>query len=37
MERLDMRFVKIIHAAGLVEGTSEVQDDAPFALYQISR
>jgi hypothetical protein len=30
--RLDMRFVKIIHAPGLVEGSSEVQDDAPFAL-----
>ena len=37
MERLDMRFVKIIHAPGLVEGSSEVQDDAPVALYQISR
>ena len=37
MERLDMRFVKIIHAPGLVEGSSEVQDDAPFALYQIGR
>ena len=36
MERLDMRFVKIIHAPGLVEGSSEVQDDAPFALYQIA-
>jgi hypothetical protein len=37
MERLDMRFVKIIHGSGLVEGSSEVQDDAPFALYQIGR
>jgi len=37
MERLDMTFVKIIQAPGLVEGTNEVRDDAPFALYRISR
>ena len=37
MERLDMKFVKIIHAPGLVEGFDDVRDDAPFALYQINR
>jgi RimJ/RimL family protein N-acetyltransferase len=37
MERLGMHFVKIIHAPGLVEGTDEVRDDAPFVLYEISR
>jgi len=37
MEGLDMRFVEIIRAPGLVEGSSQVQDDALFALDQISR
>jgi RimJ/RimL family protein N-acetyltransferase len=37
MERLDMRFVKVIQAPGLVEGSDEVRDDAPFALYRITR
>jgi RimJ/RimL family protein N-acetyltransferase len=37
MERLGMTFVKIIQAPGLVEGTYEVRDDAPFALYEIHR
>lgn len=37
MERLGMRFVKIIHAPGLVEGSDEVRDDAPFALYASNR
>ena len=37
MDRLDMRFVKIIYAPGLVEGSSDMQDTAPFALYQIDR
>jgi RimJ/RimL family protein N-acetyltransferase len=32
MERLHMQFVKIIHAPGLVEGSDDVRDDAPFAL-----
>jgi len=34
MERLDMGFVKIIYASGLVEGLDVVRDDAPFALYR---
>jgi RimJ/RimL family protein N-acetyltransferase len=37
MDRLGMRFVKIIRAPGLVEGTDDVRDDALFALYQIDR
>jgi RimJ/RimL family protein N-acetyltransferase len=37
MERLDMQFVKIIYAFGLVDGLDVVRDDAPFALYQIDR
>ncbi len=37
MERLDMTFLKIIHAPGLVEGCIGVRDDAPFALYRIAR
>ena len=37
MERLDMEFVKIILAPGLVEGSDDVHDDAPFALYRIDR
>lgn len=36
MERLAMTFVKIIQAPGLIEGSSEVRDDAPFALYRIT-
>ena len=31
-----MTFVKIIQAPGLIEGSSEVRDDAPFALYRIT-
>ena len=37
MERLDMCFVKIIHAYGRIEGSTEIRDDAPFAFYQIDR
>jgi RimJ/RimL family protein N-acetyltransferase len=37
MERLDMSFVRIIRAPGLVEGSDDVRDDAPFALYRITR
>lgn len=37
MERLDMSFVKVIRAPGLVEGSNEVRDDAPFALYRTLR
>ncbi len=37
MERLDMEFVKIILAPGLVEGSDDIHDDAPFALYRIDR
>jgi RimJ/RimL family protein N-acetyltransferase len=37
MERLDMQFVKIIYAYGLVDGSDVVRDDAPFALYRIDR
>lgn len=37
MERLHMQFVKIISAPGLVKGSTDVRDDAPFALYQINR
>lgn len=37
MERLGMTFVKIIHAPGLVEGSGDVHDDAPFALYRTDR
>lgn len=37
MERLDMQFVKITHAPGLVEGLDGVHNDAPFALYRIGR
>jgi len=34
MERLDMELVKIIRAPGLVEGSADVHEDAPFALYR---
>lgn len=37
MERLDMAIVKIVFAPGLVEGSSEMHDRAPFALYRIER
>jgi len=37
MERLEMSFVKIIRAPGLVEGSDDVRIDAPFALYRITR
>ncbi len=37
MERLGMNFVKIIRAPGLVEGSDTAHDDAPFALYRITR
>ena len=37
MERLDMALVKIIRAPGLVEGSADVHDDAPFALYRTTR
>lgn len=37
MERLGMKFVKKIHASGLVAGSDDVRADAPFALYQIDR
>lgn len=37
MERLAMAFVRIIRAPGLVEGSTEVHDEAPFALYRIGR
>ena len=33
MERLGMRFVGEIRSQGLVEGSSEVREDAPFAVY----
>lgn len=35
MERLDMTFVKIMTAPGLVEGSAEIHDGAPFVLYRI--
>lgn len=37
MERLGMAFVKVISAPGLIEGSAEMHDDAPFALYRIHR
>lgn len=37
MERLGLRFTKIIRAPGLVEGEDGMDDDAPFALYLIGR
>jgi RimJ/RimL family protein N-acetyltransferase len=37
MERLGMRFVKIIRAPGLIEGSDDLRDDAPFALYDLTR
>lgn len=37
MERLGMRYVEEIRAPGLVEGLDGVHDDAPFALYAVTR
>ena len=37
MERLGMSLLKIIRAPGLVEGSDKVHEDAPFALYRITR
>ncbi len=37
VERLDMAFVKIMAAPGLIKGSDKVHDDAPFALYRITR
>lgn len=37
MERLEMAFVKVIYAPGLVEGSPEMHQRAPFALYRIRR
>ena len=37
MERLGMEFARIIRAPGLIEGHEGVHDDAPFALYRMSR
>ena len=37
MERLGMRYVSQILRPGLIAGSSEIQEDAPFALYRITR
>jgi RimJ/RimL family protein N-acetyltransferase len=37
MERLGMRYVRQILRSGLIAGSSEMQEDAPFALYRITR
>jgi RimJ/RimL family protein N-acetyltransferase len=37
MERLGMRYVRQILRPGFVAGSSEIQEDAPFALYRITR
>ena len=37
MERLGMRYTRQILRPGFVAGSSEMQEDAPFALYQITR
>ena len=37
MERLGMRYVRQILRPGFVAGSSEMQEDAPFALYRITR
>lgn len=37
MVRLGLRLVTIIRAPGLVEGSTGLHDDAPFALYRIER
>ena len=37
MERLGMRYVRQILRPGFFAGSSEMQEDAPFALYRITR
>lgn len=37
MERLGMRYVKELYLPGLVEGREGIHDDAPFALYALTR
>lgn len=37
MERLGMRYVRQILRPGFVAGSSEIQEDVPFALYRITR
>src|SRR5215207_4614042 len=37
MERLGMRYVRQILRPGLIAGSSEMYEDAPFALYRITR
>jgi RimJ/RimL family protein N-acetyltransferase len=37
MKRLGMRYVSQIRRPGFVAGSSEMQEDAPFALYRITR
>ena len=37
MERLGMRFARRILRPGFVAGSSEMREDAPFALYRITR
>ena len=32
-----MQFARIIRAPGLIEGLEGVHDEAPFALYRMSR
>ena len=37
MERLGMRYVRQILRPGFIAGSTEMQEDAPFALYRITR
>jgi hypothetical protein len=37
MERLGMRYVGQILRPGFVAGSSEIDEEAPFALYRITR
>jgi hypothetical protein len=37
MERLGMRYVRQILRPGFVAGSSELREEAPFALYRITR
>jgi len=37
MERLGMRYVRQILRPGLIAGSSTVHEEAPFALYRITR
>jgi RimJ/RimL family protein N-acetyltransferase len=37
MERLGMRYARQIRRPGFVAGSSEMREDAPFALYRIAR